>query len=118
MLAIDEKPRLRLLLNHFALIEDDWEAWRVAVKVPKKIARVHLASLLRLMTFPERRQKFPVLARREFAFNWLKTRSFRSDRRARTGNRENFAVLSLKTANLEGRRVRSGLAAPPISSKA
>ena len=74
MLAIDEKPRLRLLLNHFALIEDDWEAWRVAVKVPKKIARVHLASLLRLMTFPERRQKFPVLARREFSFNWLKTR--------------------------------------------
>ncbi|TIS52685.1 MAG: transposase family protein, partial [Mesorhizobium sp.] len=25
-----EKPRLRLLLDHFALIEDDREGWRVA----------------------------------------------------------------------------------------
>ena len=30
MLEMPEKPRLRLLLDHFALIEDDREAWRVA----------------------------------------------------------------------------------------
>lgn len=30
-----EKPRLRLLLDHFALIEDDREAWRVAHPLPE-----------------------------------------------------------------------------------
>ncbi|TIS87625.1 MAG: transposase family protein, partial [Mesorhizobium sp.] len=30
MLEPSETPRLRLLLDHFALIEDDREGWRVA----------------------------------------------------------------------------------------
>src|SRR5688572_14561875 len=35
MLETPEKPRLRLLLDHFALIEDDREAWRVAHPLPE-----------------------------------------------------------------------------------
>jgi predicted transposase YbfD/YdcC len=31
----DDKPRLRLLLDHFALIEDDREPWRVAHPLPE-----------------------------------------------------------------------------------
>jgi len=35
MLDFADKPRLRLLLDHFALIEDDREAWRVAHPLPE-----------------------------------------------------------------------------------
>lgn len=35
MLASSDKPRLRLLLDHFALIEDDREEWRVAHPLPE-----------------------------------------------------------------------------------
>jgi predicted transposase YbfD/YdcC len=35
MLETTEKPRLRLLLNHFALIEDEREPWRVAHPLPE-----------------------------------------------------------------------------------
>jgi predicted transposase YbfD/YdcC len=35
MLDTSEKPRLRLLLDHFALIEDDRERWRVAHPLPE-----------------------------------------------------------------------------------
>jgi predicted transposase YbfD/YdcC len=35
MLETPEKPRLRLLLDHFALIEDDREPWRVAHPLPE-----------------------------------------------------------------------------------
>lgn len=40
MLDRDEKPRLRLLLDHFALIEDDREAWRVAHPLPEVLLLV------------------------------------------------------------------------------
>jgi predicted transposase YbfD/YdcC len=40
MLATPEKPRLRLLLDHFALIEDDREAWRVAHPLPEVLLLV------------------------------------------------------------------------------
>ena len=35
-----EKPRLRLLLDHFALIEDDREGWRVAHPLPEVLLLV------------------------------------------------------------------------------
>lgn len=35
MLDMNEKPRLRLLLDHFAQIEDDREPWRVAHPLPE-----------------------------------------------------------------------------------
>lgn len=35
MLETTEKPRLRLLLDHFALIEDDRELWRLAHPLPE-----------------------------------------------------------------------------------
>jgi predicted transposase YbfD/YdcC len=35
MLEMTAKPQLRLLLDHFALIEDDREAWRVAHPLPE-----------------------------------------------------------------------------------
>lgn len=40
MLETDEKPRLRLLLDHFALIEDDRERWRVAHPLPEVLLLV------------------------------------------------------------------------------
>ncbi len=40
MLATPEKPRLRLLLDHFALIEDDREPWRVAHPLPEVLLLV------------------------------------------------------------------------------
>lgn len=40
MLAMDEKPRLRLLLDHFALIEDEREPWRVAHPLPEVLLLV------------------------------------------------------------------------------
>jgi predicted transposase YbfD/YdcC len=40
MLETDEKPRLRLLLDHFALIEDDREPWRVAHPLPEVLLLV------------------------------------------------------------------------------
>jgi hypothetical protein len=35
MLDIADKPQLRLLLDHFGLLEDDREAWRVAHPLPE-----------------------------------------------------------------------------------
>lgn len=40
MLATTEKPRLRLLLDHFSLIEDDREGWRVAHPLPEVLLLV------------------------------------------------------------------------------
>lgn len=40
MLETDDKPRLRLLLDHFALIEDDREPWRVAHPLPEVLLLV------------------------------------------------------------------------------
>jgi predicted transposase YbfD/YdcC len=40
MLERNEKPRLRLLLDHFALIEDDREPWRVAHPLPEVLLLV------------------------------------------------------------------------------
>jgi predicted transposase YbfD/YdcC len=40
MLETPEKPRLRLLLDHFALIEDDREPWRVAHPLPEVLLLV------------------------------------------------------------------------------
>jgi predicted transposase YbfD/YdcC len=40
MLENAEKPRLRLLLDHFALIEDDREGWRVAHPLPEVLLLV------------------------------------------------------------------------------
>lgn len=40
MLEPTEKPRLRLLLDHFALIEDDREPWRVAHPLPEVLLLV------------------------------------------------------------------------------
>jgi predicted transposase YbfD/YdcC len=40
MLESAEKPRLRLLLDHFALIEDDREPWRVAHPLPEVLLLV------------------------------------------------------------------------------
>jgi predicted transposase YbfD/YdcC len=40
MLETTEKPRLRLLLDHFALIEDDREPWRVAHPLPEVLLLV------------------------------------------------------------------------------
>jgi len=40
MLETSEKPRLRLLLDHFALIEDDREGWRVAHPLPEVLLLV------------------------------------------------------------------------------
>lgn len=40
MLETSEKPRLRLLLDHFALIEDAREAWRVAHPLPEVLLLV------------------------------------------------------------------------------
>lgn len=40
MLETKEKPRLRLLLDHFALMEDDREAWRVAHPLPEVLLLV------------------------------------------------------------------------------
>jgi len=40
MLDTGEKPRLRLLLDHFALIEDDREPWRVAHPLPEVLLMV------------------------------------------------------------------------------
>jgi len=40
MVGTIEKPRLRLLLDHFALIEDDREAWRVAHPLPEVLLLV------------------------------------------------------------------------------
>lgn len=40
MLGTSEKPRLRLLLDHFALIEDDRERWRVAHPLPEVLLLV------------------------------------------------------------------------------
>lgn len=40
MLDTSEKPRLRLLLDHFALIEDTREAWRVAHPLPEVLLLV------------------------------------------------------------------------------
>ena len=40
MLETAEKPRLRLLLDHFALIEDDREGWRVAHPLPEVLLLV------------------------------------------------------------------------------
>lgn len=40
MLETGEKPRLRLLLDHFALIEDDRETWRVAHPLPEVLLLV------------------------------------------------------------------------------
>lgn len=40
MLETAEKPRLRLLLDHFALVEDDREAWRVAHPLPEVLLLV------------------------------------------------------------------------------
>jgi len=40
MLETSEKPRLRLLLDHFALIEDDREPWRVAHPLPEVLLLV------------------------------------------------------------------------------
>jgi predicted transposase YbfD/YdcC len=40
MLDMNEKPRLRLLLDHFALIEDEREPWRVAHPLPEVLLLV------------------------------------------------------------------------------
>lgn len=40
MLETDDKPRLRLLLDHFALIEDEREPWRVAHPLPEVLLLV------------------------------------------------------------------------------
>lgn len=40
MLEMTEKPRLRLLLDHFALLEDDREPWRVAHPLPEVLLLV------------------------------------------------------------------------------
>jgi len=40
MLETAERPRLRLLLDHFALIEDDRDAWRVAHPLPEVLLLV------------------------------------------------------------------------------
>lgn len=40
MLETTEKPRLRLLLDHFALLEDDREPWRVAHPLPEVLLLV------------------------------------------------------------------------------
>jgi hypothetical protein len=40
MLETTAKPRLRLLLDHFALIEDDREPWRVAHPLPEVLLLV------------------------------------------------------------------------------
>ena len=40
MLATDEKPRLRLLLDHFALVEDERDPWRVAHPLPEVLLLV------------------------------------------------------------------------------
>lgn len=40
MLETSDKPRLRLLLDHFALIEDTREAWRVAHPLPEVLLLV------------------------------------------------------------------------------
>jgi predicted transposase YbfD/YdcC len=40
MLETPDKPRLRLLLDHFALIEDDRETWRVAHPLPEVLLLV------------------------------------------------------------------------------
>lgn len=40
MTDLGEKPRLRLLLDHFALIEDDREKWRVAHPLPEVLLLV------------------------------------------------------------------------------
>lgn len=40
LVEMTEKPRLRLLLDHFALIEDDREAWRVAHPLPEVLLLV------------------------------------------------------------------------------
>jgi predicted transposase YbfD/YdcC len=45
MLETPEKPRLRLLLDHFALIEDDREPWRVAHPLPKVLLLVVCATI-------------------------------------------------------------------------
>jgi predicted transposase YbfD/YdcC len=43
--AFDEKPRLRSLLEHFAEIEDEREAWRVAHPLPEVLLLVVSASI-------------------------------------------------------------------------
>jgi predicted transposase YbfD/YdcC len=40
MLETSERPRLRLLLDHFALLEDDRETWRVAHPLPEVLLLV------------------------------------------------------------------------------
>lgn len=40
MLKTDDKPRLRLLLDHFALIKDDRDPWRVAHPLPEVLLLV------------------------------------------------------------------------------
>ena len=42
MLETMEKPQLRLLLDHFALIEDDREPWRVAYPLPDCMGKRNL----------------------------------------------------------------------------
>ncbi|MEA2906535.1 MAG: hypothetical protein QOI12_3922, partial [Alphaproteobacteria bacterium] len=39
-LAFSEKPRLRALLDHFAVIEDPREPWRVAHPLPEVLLLV------------------------------------------------------------------------------
>lgn len=43
--AIDEKPRLRSVLDHFAVIEDPREQWRVAHPLPEVLLLVVCASI-------------------------------------------------------------------------
>lgn len=43
--AIDEKPRLRSLLDHFAVVEDPREQWRVAHPLPEVLLLVVCASI-------------------------------------------------------------------------
>jgi len=45
MLEKGEKPRLRLLLDHFGLIEDDRDKWRVAHPLPEVLLLVVCATI-------------------------------------------------------------------------
>lgn len=44
MFEAAEKSRLRLLLDHFALVDNDWEGWRVAHPLSEVLLLVYAAQ--------------------------------------------------------------------------
>lgn len=52
-MELDERPRLRVLLDHFALMDDDREAWRVAHPLPEVLFLVVCGTIAACDDFDE-----------------------------------------------------------------